>query len=93
MRPYSLLTSFGVKSVSIHAPAWGATFRQEHLLGDAEFQSTHPHGVRPFERCWLIGAEVVSIHAPAWGATRREGVDGLRMGVSIHAPAWGATRL
>ena len=57
--------------VSIHAPAWGATYRfwmdSCHYLG---FQSTHPRGVRRSRPCshWT-GAEV-SIHAPAWGATQ-----------------------
>ena len=33
--------------VSIHAPAWGATFRVEYLcLPHVLFQSTHPRGVR-----------------------------------------------
>ena len=32
--------------VSIHAPTWGATLHQDLELTSAEFQSTHPHGVR-----------------------------------------------
>ena len=33
--------------VSIHAPTWGATTRGLYLHRHAQFQSTHPHGVRP----------------------------------------------
>ena len=57
-------------AVSIHAPAWGATFALTPLpIDPAEFQSTHPRGVRPplFAPNTVYGD--VSIHAPAWGAT------------------------
>ena len=33
--------------VSIHAPAWGATSSLALALHSSQFQSTHPHGVRP----------------------------------------------
>ena len=33
-------------AVSIHAPAWGATFCRAYGRGASGFQSTHPHGVR-----------------------------------------------
>ena len=34
--------------ISIHAPAWGATYDNvAKVVCDALFQSTHPHGVRP----------------------------------------------
>ena len=57
-------------SVSIHAPAWGATASSRRRTArPCGFQSTHPRGVRPPELD--AGAHVifVSIHAPAWGAT------------------------
>ena len=81
--------------VSIHAPTRGATFKTgktwPYLL---QFQSTHPHGVRPAFLCaeWVSCA--VSIHAPTRGATLPGAVPGL-MGprVSIHAPTRGATPL
>jgi len=38
----------GADDVSIHAPAWGATFHHPHLKCLLLFQSTHPHGVRPY---------------------------------------------
>ena len=33
--------------ISIHAPAWGATEIKAGRILQQEFQSTHPHGVRP----------------------------------------------
>ena len=56
-----------------------------------QFQSTHPHGVRPSITGSLEIITLVSIHAPAWGATLRIIDDALYSDVSIHAPAWGAT--
>ena len=57
------------RSVSIHAPAWGATPGLCFLAGANEFQSTHPRGVRPCPAVPLLCRPSVSIHAPAWGAT------------------------
>ena len=38
----------GATTVSIHAPTWGATTVVMHRPEqNCEFQSTHPHGVRP----------------------------------------------
>ena len=35
--------------VSIHAPAWGATYHVHYYRdSNQQFQSTHPHGVRPY---------------------------------------------
>ena len=36
-----------VSFVSIHAPTWGATIYEIIKNALIEFQSTHPHGVRP----------------------------------------------
>ena len=33
--------------ISIHAPTWGATLPEGAVVGTVQFQSTHPHGVRP----------------------------------------------
>ena len=38
-------------TVSIHAPTRGATLMEELNPAFAEFQSTHPHGVRPWPPC------------------------------------------
>ena len=46
--PY-LLEIATIEDVSIHAPAWGATVATTHITYSAQFQSTHPHGVRRTE--------------------------------------------
>ena len=79
------------KGVSIHAPAWGATGYTVSLILLAQFQSTHPHGVRHEVPVYLPPTSQVSIHAPAWGATRCPAAAAPPHRVSIHAPAWGAT--
>ena len=55
------------------------------------FQSTPPHGGRPFAATMADFIPPVSIHAPAWGATSARISCALQLVVSIHAPAWGAT--
>ena len=79
------------ETVSIHAPAWGATdvlYRSYvHLL-----VSIHAPAWGATERPLTDSeAQGVSIHAPAWGATPRRSCLSRRAIVSIHAPAWGAT--
>ena len=57
-------------SISIHAPAWGATgnvFPKSFIR--EKFQSTLPHGERPSDPCICSYPLRISIHAPAWGAT------------------------
>ena len=79
-------------SVSIHAPAWGATCtpvsRRMFLF------SFNPRARMGRDSRFLIGKswlKRVSIHAPAWGATVMF-LDFWNLKcVSIHAPAWGAT--
>ncbi|AFK57069.1 hypothetical protein TMO_c0459 (plasmid) [Tistrella mobilis KA081020-065] len=78
-------------SVSIHAPARGATHTPAGWRGSPRFQSTHPQGVRRGTRGTPLGRHRVSIHAPARGATCRWRVIHRVEGVSIHAPARGAT--
>jgi len=78
-------------SISIHAPAWGATYSPPLKRGGGEFQSTHPHGVRlQLDEHGCIKSKI-SIHAPAWGATDSADVIAGSTAISIHAPAWGAT--
>ena len=80
-----------IVSVSIHAPARGATKLAGCLRPLSQFQSTHPHGVRLLMLCIFLLIPQVSIHAPARGATLPTN-DGERdLHVSIHAPARGAT--
>ena len=56
-------------SVSIHAPAWGATATLAIGRCRQMFQSTPPHGGRHAGYTMVANASYVSIHAPAWGAT------------------------
>ena len=79
-------------SVSIHAPARGATIALPIAEAtESLFQSTHPHGVRQDLFAPTEEASRVSIHAPARGATTDEAVETRSSWVSIHAPARGAT--
>ena len=78
-------------TVSIHAPAWGATGGEDSvLISDCCFNPRARVG-RDFDVVSQSGIIIVSIHAPAWGATRVQGVTVAVGTVSIHAPAWGAT--
>ena len=43
------------KSISIHAPAWGATGKDKVVQKVSQFQSTHPRGVRPPTCTMLVG--------------------------------------
>ena len=86
-----LQSSIMLTLVSIHAPAWGATYAIYTTITACKFQSTLPRG----ERRYILGSDGyihrVSIHAPAWGATSSFFPPSPCMQVSIHAPAWGAT--
>ena len=53
--------------VSIHAPAWGATFLCLSTLMVRLFQSTHPHGVRQEGR-------IVEVHENMFQSTHPHGV-------------------
>ena len=77
--------------VSIHAPAWGATTLTTIGLQTGEFQSTHPHGVRPFGvRVSHWESRFQSTHPHGVRHLGRQKVRTID-NVSIHAPAWGAT--
>ena len=78
-------------SISIHAPARGATKTDEKLLSGIQFQSTHPRGVRQKCNDGMLERVGISIHAPARGATKTYYFDGSIDIISIHAPARGAT--
>ena len=79
--------------VSIHAPAWGATWQLCWPgAGEWGFQSTHPRGVR------LSGSPRAFALCGCFNPRTRVGCDRSRRCqhcrsgyVSIHAPAWGAT--
>ena len=77
-------------SVSIHAPAWGATCMTVSMGHPERFQSTHPHGVRhdlhdssPEYSCFNPRTRM--------GCDNRVACVEVVYVVSIHAPAWGAT--
>ena len=46
-RPPALSTTASSERISIHAPAWGATYISPASLNLTRFQSTLPHGERP----------------------------------------------
>jgi len=81
------------RSVSIHAPARGATSSCGKLRRCSRFQSTHPHGVR-------LDAAAEIDKAAKFQSTHPHGVRLVVIGssiqrqhVSIHAPARGATAI
>ena len=78
-------------TVSIHAPARGATILPENFFLLTQFQSTPPRGGRRQGADEFVLVRDVSIHAPARGATRWRCYRTRLAGVSIHAPARGAT--
>ena len=86
-------TAFNLPSVSIHAPARGATWTCNMGVTEDMFQSTLPRGERPLHHCLEPAEQVVSIHAPARGATPIQRSLLLLTSVSIHAPARGATQM
>ena len=80
------------RSISIHAPAGGATNHPDGERQEADFNS-RPCGRGDTKRSpGLHRRQAISIHAPAGGATK-DVLNGWKMMViSIHAPAGGATR-
>jgi len=82
---------FAGASVSIHAPARGATDRRGAICVMARFNPRARTGrdVRGRHREREL---LVSIHAPARGATRPGDHVSFELHVSIHAPARGATK-
>ena len=83
---------YSVTTISIHAPARGATldFRTQ-CPAQQEFQSTLPRGERPRHRLCCLFVDTISIHAPARGATVNIQKFVCFVQISIHAPARGAT--
>jgi len=80
------------EDVSIHAPAWGATFeRRKFCQRTTCFNPRARVGRDSHDGLKLIFDYLVSIHAPAWGATYSIQHNYKQLHVSIHAPAWGAT--
>ena len=77
--------------VSIHAPAWGATFDWWNSVYEDAVSIHAPAWGATNQVNNLHHRTLVSIHAPAWGATESNAKLKTLFPVSIHAPAWGAT--
>ena len=77
--------------VSIHAPAWGATYKGRYRGRLSRSFNSRSRMGSDLVMASLSWALPVSIHAPAWGATASPQAPPRQGGVSIHAPAWGAT--
>ena len=82
-----------IHAVSIHAPAWGATFFFVAPLASRMCFNPRARVGRDDGSHHAASREYVSIHAPAWGATLLSRSLCALQTVSIHAPAWGATSL
>ena len=81
------------RSVSIHAPAWGATSLRLNWIAWVMFQSTHPHGVRHVSQYGLSARPLFQSTHPHGVRLNRRYLENIALRVSIHAPAWGATQL
>ena len=89
---FSLLSDATGETISIHAPAWGATgIPIDLLILSFNFNPRTRVGCDGRDGMGRSG-ERISIHAPAWGATEIGPDHLLVVNISIHAPAWGATR-
>ncbi len=55
--------------ISIHAPAWGATFVETVEPTDEEISIHAPAWGATARKCGAVIRAGISIHAPAWGAT------------------------
>ena len=80
-------------SVSIHAPAWGATRSSKVRKSAGTGFNPRTRVGCDHEAHFFAARQVVSIHAPAWGATSPAFDWSPECWVSIHAPAWGATAM
>ncbi len=90
-RPPVLDPSVQLLTVSIHAPAEGATSWQASCSPSASFSIHAPAGGAACSLAVAGGEDIVSIHAPARGATPDILFNGQPIEVSIHAPTGGAT--
>ena len=66
---YPSLRSALYLSISIHAPAKGATIMSSSRSSLRSFQSTLPRRERPYRALQGRADRIISIHAPAKGAT------------------------
>ena len=78
--------------ISIHAPAWGATFRYRFSLHFRQYFNPRTRMGCDGGAGGKVEYSDISIHAPAWGATGEIADVESLVDISIHAPAWGATQ-
>ena len=81
----------GCVSISIHAPARGATHLDKSSI--EAITNFNPRSREGSDSGWDTDGRryIISIHAPARGATREKNVISETTDISIHAPARGAT--
>ena len=80
------------RTISIHAPTWGATTNIRRTTAPPWISIHAPTwGATPVVVCDTPD-DKISIHAPTWGATRLMPWPSCRPSISIHAPTWGATQ-
>ena len=77
--------------ISIHAPAWGATYCRHAGACSAQFQFTPPRGGR-LPRIPTPLTRFLFQFTPPRGGRPVVCLQILLANISIHAPAWGATR-
>ena len=81
----------GIITISIHAPAGGATLSPAHRTCRSIHFNSRPCG-RGDSAIFVENRRTeISIHAPAGGATNTSRKRRRRQNISIHAPAGGAT--
>ena len=80
-----------LKTVSTHAPAWGATLLSNNKGTGFKFQPTLPHG----ERQSIVVSNYHNLQFQPTlphGERQAAGINPQQLNVvSTHAPAWGAT--
>ena len=79
-------------SISIHAPAKGATIATQTFQRTGLISIHAPAKGATTKRAFFDKDLIISIHAPAKGATPRTPQTKTSRKISIHAPAKGATR-
>ena len=78
-------------TISIHAPAWGATHVFCHVTLLKPISIHAPAWGATIHLDALLSVGKISIHAPAWGGDVLFLHGSEDDCISIHAPAWGAT--
>ena len=85
------IESMTFKTISIHAPTWGATYKPDATATAFSISIHAPTWGATHYGIQRTTFRSISIHAPTWGATKFTGALSLILIISIHAPTWGAT--